>query len=112
MAEQQKVYSIDQEIILKNTEIFVDIAKIIGKLLKKNLASFSFSGTESTISFVSSPEVSGAFTHYSPQTVQSVTEEVVDLTLGLLANEEQALLTAAQNEGNTATYCYRKRLTQ
>lgn len=102
MSEQQKVYSLDQEIILKNTEIFVDITKILGQLLKKNLANFSFSGTDSTISFDSSIEVTGAFNNYSPQTVQSVTEEMVELTLKLLGNEESQLLTIAQEEGKTA----------
>lgn len=102
MSEQQKVYSLDQEIILKNTEIFVDITKILGQLLKKNLANFSFSGTDSIISFDSSIEVTGAFNNYSPQTVQSVTEEMVELTLKLLGNEESQLLTIAQEEGKTA----------
>lgn len=110
MSDKHNVINFDQELAIKNTEIFEDVTKIIGQLMKKDLAIFSFSGDESSLSFSSSPEVNSAFAHYSPQKVQSVTEEVVELTLTLLDNQEERLLTMAEQEGKSNHEIVQKKL--
>lgn len=102
MSEQNNVISLEQEIINKNSDIFVNITNKIGQLLKQGLATFSFDYREAAIAFESSTEVKRAFSDFSPERVQSVSEELVDLTLKLLDGQERSLLFEAENEGKTA----------
>ncbi|AEF94223.1 hypothetical protein Desca_1364 [Desulfotomaculum nigrificans CO-1-SRB] len=111
MPEQEnKVVNIDQEIINKHTDSFVNITTILGSLLKKDLARFSFNYDESTVTLDSSPEVLDAFANYSPDKVQSVMEEIVTITLKLLDNQEAALLQEAANEGKTTHMILQKKI--
>lgn len=103
MAKQDsKVIPINHEIINKNTDLFIDITTTLERLIKKGLASFSFDYRETSITFEPDPEVENAFTHYDPENVQNVIEEVIEITLMLLDNQENQLLTDADNEGQTA----------
>lgn len=102
MSEQNNVVSLEQEIIHKNSDIFANITNKIGQLLKQGIATFSFDYREAAIAFESSTEVKRAFSDYSPERVQSVSEELVELTLKLLDGQEQNLLAEAEKEGKTA----------
>lgn len=110
MSEQKKVVSLEQEIIHKNTDLFIDITGRIGKLLKQGLATVSFDYREAAIVFDSTEEVKRTFSDFSPERVQSVTDELVLLTLQLLDEQEQVLLTESQNEGKTQQEILQKKI--
>ncbi|MCL5781246.1 MAG: hypothetical protein M1119_10210 [Firmicutes bacterium] len=101
MTEKNNVVHLEQEAIHKNTEIFIDITKILGQLLIQGLVNFSFNYKETAISFDASDQVQEAFAQYSPARVQSVTEEVIGITVNLLYNQEDQMLKQAQDEGKT-----------
>lgn len=101
MKEQLNVINLEQETVNKNTDLFVNITEIIGELMNKGLANISISYHDCSITFAPTEEVQQAFAQYSVERVQSVTNEVIDLTLKLLDNQEQNLLQQAQKDGKT-----------
>lgn len=101
MTEHNNVVHLEQEMINKNTEIFIDITKILGQMQSQGLVNFSFNYRETAISYDPSAQVQEAFAQYSPARVQSVTEEVMDITVKLMDNQEDQMLKKAQEEGKT-----------
>lgn len=110
MNEQLNVINLEQETVNKNTDLFVNITEIIGELMKKGLANISLSYQDCAITFSPAQEVQQAFAQYSVERVQSVTDEVIDLTLKLLDNQEQALLKQAQKDGKTVFNMTQKKI--
>ncbi|AEG60422.1 hypothetical protein [Desulforamulus ruminis] len=99
--QDNKVVNINQELITKNTDMFSDITTVLETLFNQGLASFSFDYQETVINLDSVPEVEEVFAHYDPDRVQDTIEEVVDITLMLLDNREEQLLSDAAKEGHT-----------
>ncbi|GAB6180962.1 hypothetical protein JCM14036_22810 [Desulfotomaculum defluvii] len=110
MTEQSNVINLEQETVNKNTELFVNITTIIGNLINKGLASLSFNYGDCAISFSPTTDVHQAFSQYSVEKVQSITDEVIDLTLKLLEEQEQTLLKQAKSDGKTVFEITKKRI--
>ncbi|GAB6157455.1 hypothetical protein JCM39194_06550 [Desulfotomaculum varum] len=83
----------------KNTEIFCQIIYILGRLIKQGMANFCFSYKETAFSLDDTQQVKEALADYSASRVQKVIEEMLDITVKLLDNQEQQLLSEAQEEG-------------
>ncbi|ABO50326.1 hypothetical protein Dred_1801 [Desulforamulus reducens MI-1] len=110
MIEQTKVVNLEQEMVNKNTDLFVNITEIIGELLKRGLATISFNYTDCAITFATTPEVQRAFAQYSVERVQSITDEVIDITLKLLENQELTMLNQAQDAGKAVHGTLQKKI--
>lgn len=110
MTEQSNLISFEQETVNKNTDLFVNITTIIGDLINKGLANISFNYDDCAITFAPTNDVHQAFSQYSVEKVQSITDEVIDLTLQLLDNQEQIILNQAKGDGKTVFEITQKKI--
>lgn len=110
MAEKNNVISFEKELFMKNCDIFIDIAKIVGEMLQVGEATFSFDHTEAALTLNPSPKFEGALARFSQEKIKSVTEEIVEIALLLLNNQEQQMLNQAREEGKTNESILQKKI--